>query len=146
MLLPKRVWKDIPGFEGKYQVSNTGQVRTLNYKRTGQTKILKQGIGTHGYKIINLYKNHSSKTYTVHRLVAQAFIPNPNNYPVVNHKDENKHNNAVWNLEWASYSYNINYGTARDRRAKTRGKEWGQRKSLQQLILEATEHIHKEQD
>ena len=121
-------------------------MRTLNYKRTGQTKILKQGIGTHGYKIINLYKDHSSKTYTVHRLVAQAFIPNPNNLPCINHKDEDKTNNAVWNLEWCSYSYNINYGTARDRRAKTRGKEGGQRKSLQQLILQATEHIHKEQD
>lgn len=118
MLLPKRIWRDIPGYEGLYQVSNTGQVRSLNYKRTGQTKILKPAAASNGYKTIRLCKNGKCETYTVHRLVAQAFIPNPNNLPCVNHKDENKTNNVAWNLEWCSYSYNNIYGTKIERHRK----------------------------
>ena len=107
MLLPKRIWKDIPGYEGVYQVSNTGQVRTFNYKLTGQTKILKPAKDKDGYLLIGL----KGKSCRVHRLVAQAFIPNPDNLPCINHKDENPANNAVWNLEWCTYKYNNNYGT-----------------------------------
>lgn len=115
MLLPKQIWKDIPGYEGKYQVSNTGRVRSLNYRRTGKTKMLKQSINKHGYKIIMLSKNGKCKTWQVHRLVALVFIPNPNNYPVINHKDENPSNNTVWNLEWCTQEYNINYGTRNEK-------------------------------
>lgn len=115
MLLPKQIWKDIPGYEGKYQVSNTGRVRSLNYGRTGKIKVLKQGTKDNGYKVVVIYKNGKRKKYLVHRLVAQAFIPNPNNYPIINHKDENKTNNAVWNLEWCTYEYNVNYGNCKQK-------------------------------
>lgn len=115
MLLPKQIWKDIPGYEGLYQVSNTGRVRSLNYKHTGKTKVLKQGTKGHGYKVVGIYKNGKRKNYTIHRLVALAFIPNINNLPQVNHKDENPANNAVWNLEWCTDEYNINYGTRNER-------------------------------
>lgn len=118
MLLPKRIWKDIPGYEGLYQVSNTGQVRSLNYRRTGKKQILKPGYTKDGYETVNLNKEGSYKTYKVHRLVAMAFISNPNNYPVVNHIDENKTNNAVWNLEYCTREYNNNYGTRNERISK----------------------------
>lgn len=110
MLLPKQCWKDIEGYEGLYQVSNTGRVRSLNYKRTGKTKVLKQGTDKDDYKKVVLCKDGKNKVYLVHRLVALAFIPNPNNYPMINHKDENRINNAVWNLEWCTQQYNCNYG------------------------------------
>lgn len=115
MLLPKQYWRDIPNYEGKYQVSNTGRVRSLNYGRTGKIKVLKQGTKDNGYKVVVIYKNGKRKKYLVHRLVAQAFIPNPNNYPIINHKDENKTNNAVWNLEWCTYEYNVNYGNCKQK-------------------------------
>lgn len=115
MLLPKQCWKDIPGFEGKYQVSNTGRIRSLNYRRTGKTRVLKQATNKDGYKVIGLIKNGKYKTYFIHRLVALAFIPNPNNYPMINHKDENKTNNTVENLEWMSHKDNCNYGTRNKR-------------------------------
>lgn len=110
MLLPKQIWKEIPNYEGKYQVSNTGRVRSLNYGRTGKTKVLKQSTNKGGYKNIVLYKDGKLKGYSVHRLVALAFIPNPLNLPQVNHKDENPSNNAVWNLEWCTPKYNSTYG------------------------------------
>ena len=120
MLLPKRIWKDIPGYEGLYQVSNTGQVRSLGNNKSKKTKILKTMADTKGYKRLTLYKNSKKKTYKVHRLVAQAFIPNPNDLPEVNHKDENKANNAVWNLEWCTHEYNMNFGTVKERVSKTK--------------------------
>lgn len=105
-------WKDITGYEGLYQVSNLGRVR-----RSG--KILKGGYNNKGYHTINLCKNGISKSFFVHRLVAIAFIPNPNNFPIVNHKDENPKNNCVDNLEWCTKSYNATYGTAKERKAQT---------------------------
>ena len=109
------VWRDVPGYEGKYQVSNTGQVRSLNYMHTGKTKILKQDTSKRGYKRVILSKNGKVKAYSVHRLVAIAFIPNPNNWPQVNHKDENPANNFYKNLEWCTPKYNMNYGTRNER-------------------------------
>lgn len=126
MLLPKQIWKDIPDYEGKYQVSNTGKVRSLNYRCTGKVKILKQNTDKLGYKRVFLYKNGKFKIYFVHRLVALVFIPNPNNYPIVNHKDENPSNNTVWNLEWCTQEYNCNYGTRLERCSKgLKGKNKG---------------------
>lgn len=126
MLLPKQIWKDISGYEGKYQVSNTGKVRSLNYNGTkGKVVRLKPGNITGGYKIVGLYKNSKYKTYLVHRLVAEAFIPNPNNYPIINHKDENPSNNAVWNLEWCTHKYNSNYGNCRKKMSEVnKGKQF----------------------
>lgn len=108
------VWKDIDGYEG-YQVSNLGRVRSF---KNGKVRILKPSSDKCGYLIVNLCKNSSSKSCRVHRLVAQAFIPNPNNLPQVNHKDENPSNNIVSNLEWCDAKYNINYGTRNEKTSK----------------------------
>lgn len=114
----EEIWKDIAGYEGLYQVSNTGKVRSFIRKSELQSPwhLIKPHI-TRGYAFIALYTNKvkRSKNFLLHRLVAQAFIPNPNNYPEINHKDENKLNNAVDNLEWCTRSYNMCYGTARFR-------------------------------
>ena len=124
MLLPKRVWRDIPGYEGKYQVSNDGKVRSLNYRHTGKKQILKERVDIGGYAVIGLCKDGKEKKYKVHRLIALAFIPNPNNLPYVNHKDENKTNNHVSNLEWCTAKYNVNYGTRNERHSKkVKGKQ-----------------------
>lgn len=104
------IWKDIEGYEGKYQVSNLGNVRSLNYNRTRGIKALKCWLSGAGYNTITLCLNGRGESFTVHRLVAQTFIPNPNNYPCVNHKNEIKTDNRVENLEWCTYEYNTNYG------------------------------------
>lgn len=111
------IWKDIPGYEGKYEVSNLGRVRSLKFNKT---KILKQDTNKRGYKRVNLYKNGKKKNYWVHRLVAIAFISNPNNYKEVNHKDENTSNNNVKNLEWCTREYNNNYGTRTKRASESK--------------------------
>lgn len=117
------IWKDISGYEGLYQVSNLGRVRSLNYNHTGEIKLLKQGTYKKGHKCVSLFKNKKGKTYSVHRLVAIAFIPNPNNLPIINHKDEDPSNNNVNNLEWCTVAYNNTYGTARKRAGeKMRGE------------------------
>lgn len=103
------VYKQIIGYEGLYEVSNLGNVKSLNYLHTGQEKLLSPGIYTNGYLYVVLSKNGEVKQYLIHRLVAQAFLPNPNNYPQVNHKDENKLNNNVENLEWCTAQYNNEY-------------------------------------
>lgn len=102
-------WKDIEGFEGKYMVSNLGRIKALDYRRTGKEKILLQITDKLGYKSIQLWKNANRKKYKIHRLVANTFLPNPNNFPIINHKDKNPSNNSVENLEWCSYQYNVNY-------------------------------------
>lgn len=98
------IWKDIPGYEGLYQVNQWGEVYSLY---TG--KILKYSLSADGYKQYNLYKNKKNYIMTAHRAVALAFIPNPENLPAINHKDENKENCYYENLEWCSYSYNNKY-------------------------------------
>lgn len=113
------VWKDIEGYEGLYQVSNTGEVKSLNYQGSGEIKLLKQYTDKRGYKRIELSKNGKGKTYLVHRLVALVFIPNPDDSPMVNHKDENPSNNNVNNLEWCTHEYNMNYGTRNERISKS---------------------------
>lgn len=113
------VWKDIKEFEGLYQVSNLGRVISLNYNKTNQQKVLKVSFDKNGYTSLNLCKEGKIFHRTIHRLVAEAFIPNPNNYPCVNHKDENPRNNKVDNLEWCTYQYNMNYGTCAERRNKS---------------------------
>ena len=107
------VWRDIKGYEGQYQVSNLGRVRSLD--RVVNNKHIKgQLITQHNkqnttYKRVKLYKHSKRDTYSVHRLVAEAFIPNPNNYPEINHKDCKPDNNKVSNLEWCTREYNYNY-------------------------------------
>lgn len=107
-----RIWKDVEGYENLYQVSNDGLVRTSH---KGLWEILSAGKTKHGYYNVLLHKDGKRKNERVHRLVAKAFIPNPNNYPYINHKDENPSNNHVDNLEWCTAEYNINYGTCKER-------------------------------
>ena len=101
------IWKDIKGYEGKYQVSNKGNIKSLKqFNKRGVDLIIKLGKNNTGYTIVRLTKNNKLKTPLVHRLVAQAFIPNPDNKPQVNHKNGNKADNTVENLEWVTRSEN----------------------------------------
>lgn len=108
------IYKDIEGYEG-YKISNYGNVKSLKF---GKEKILKQTKDKDGYLYVGLCKQGKIKMCKVHRLVAKAFIANPNNLQQVNHKDENKTNNNVTNLEWCTNEYNINYGTRNQRASK----------------------------
>ena len=112
----KELWKDIDGYEGLYQVSNLGRIRSIRENRIKMRSLVKYSPNntTSYYKIV-LYKNGNYESKWVHRLVAEAFIPNSNNYTEVNHKDENGLNNFVDNLEWCSHKYNNNYGTKNNR-------------------------------
>ena len=112
----QEIWKDVVGFEGLYKVSNLGNVKSL---RIG--KILIPSINR-GYKRITLCKNGNRKNKVIHRIVAEAFLDNPKSLPCVNHKDENKLNNCVENLEWCDIKYNTNYGTCIERRSKNNQK------------------------
>ena len=150
--MEKEIWKTIKNYEGLYQISNKGNVKSLGrwvyYKNKGkrwqEEKILKNHKDKDGYLIVVLCKEGKQKTFKVHRLVAQAFIPNPNNLPQVNHKDENKENNFVYinedgtadleksNLEWCTNEYNHNYGTRNKRMAeKQKGNTRGSKPVIQ---------------
>ena len=111
------IWKDITGYEGLYQISSWGRVKSFHRNKE---KLLKLNPVKDGYLCVYLFKNGKGKQHQVHRLVAQAFIPNPDNLPCVNHKDEVKTNNHVGNLEFCSYQYNNTYGTAIQRRKEKR--------------------------
>ena len=115
-------WKEIAGYEGLYEVSDQGRVKSLGNNKSRKEKILKPGKNNWGYLQVSLCKDGKSKKSTVHRLVAKAFISNPGNLETINHKDEDKTNNTVGNLEWMSMKDNINYGTHNRRSAETRSK------------------------
>lgn len=117
----EEIWKDIPNFEGFYQVSNLGNIRSVTRKakvkilnnnyRTIKGQLISPAKTRDGYLKVSLSKEHKRYYFKVHRLVALTFIPNPNNLPCINHIDENKLNNNANNLEWCSIQYNCNYGT-----------------------------------
>lgn len=115
------VWKDIADYEGLYQVSNFGRVRSLKYRKTEKIQIMKS-FNRNSYLAVCLAKDSRTKFYNIHRLVAAAFLPNPNNLPCVNHKNEIKTDNRVENLEWCSYSYNNKYSNVNDKSAMSRRK------------------------
>jgi len=123
------VWKDIRGYEGLYKISNKGRVYSL-YKH----KIMKWKTNNRGYHTVGLVKNGKYKYYLVHRLVAEHFVPNPNNYPQVNHKDENKDNNCAENLEWCTNHYNALYGTRIERTSNNRGYRLSREKMKKRVI------------
>lgn len=138
--MEKEFWKDIEGFEGIYQVSNLGNVKNV---KTG--KPLKHFV-VGGYYHVGLgRKGVPNKHYLVHRLVAEAFLPNPNNYPIINHKDENKLNNYVHvspdgsvdqeksNLEWCTFSYNLTYGSRKPKELSVQEKEEKRKRRILQI-------------
>lgn len=110
----QEVWKQIEGYNGKYEISNLGRLKSYAQSRQGKIK-----TGTKefkGYLVVRLYDDFGNpKDFKIHRLVAEAFIPNPENLPQVNHKDEHKENNCVDNLEWCDNTYNHNYGSRNHR-------------------------------
>ena len=102
-------WRDVVGYEGLYQVSSEGRIKSLHYFGGNRQVIMSQNTRKDGYKCVGLSKNGIAKTNMVHRIVAEAFIENPDNLEMVNHKDEDKGNNRVENLEWCTRSYNQLY-------------------------------------
>ena len=160
--LPNEEWRDIKGFEGLYQISNYGRVKSLEkilfckrYNISGRhydTKILKNNKSKDGYYKIQLFKDGLYKTIKISRLVAQAFIPNPENKPEVNHKDGNKTNNQVSNLEWNTTSENGKHAWNMGLRTKNFGKNNKSSKPILQYTLnnvfvkewECLNQIHKE--
>ena len=118
----KEEWKSITGYEGLYEVSSLGRVRSLNYHCTGKIKVLKPCKRGYGYLYVKLCKNRVMKKCSIHRLVAETFIQNPLNKPQVNHKDEDKTNNRASNLEWMTAKENSNYGTRNEHVAKVLSK------------------------
>ena len=123
----EEIWRPIPGYEGLYEVSNLGRVRSVDryVKSKGESYWLRKGKmlsptkDKNGYLKVNLSCNGKHNIIRVHRLVTEAFLPNPDNLPEVNHKDEDKTNNRVENLEWCNRKYNVNFGTARIRSKDT---------------------------
>lgn len=110
-------WKPVKSYEGYYEVSNLGRVRSVertiliknNQYRKYKSVMLKPTLDTHGYMSVSLVRDNKAKTHTIYRLMAEAFIPNPDNLPCVNHKDGNKLNDDIFNLEWCTYSENIKH-------------------------------------
>lgn len=129
--LPNEEWRDIVGYEGLYQVSNLGRVKSLErlvasprglIEHIITERILSIKVHKFGYLEVSLHSKGKSKTYKVHRLVALSFIPNPNGLLEINHKDENKSNNIVDNLEWCTAKYNANYGNRNKKSSIGRSK------------------------
>ena len=135
-------WRPVVGYEGLYEVSDWGRVRSLDryvecncrwgkpMKQYFKGKMLNEHYDKYGYLQVNLTVDGKTKTKKIHRLVAEAFIPNPNRFPEINHIDENKINNIVENLEWCDAKYNCNYGTRIERIINP------QRKKINQYTIE----------
>ena len=124
----KEVWKDIKGYEGVYQISNNGNLKSLERKvrdckgeRIVNERFMKFTVRS-GYYNVVLRKQGHRESKQIHRLVAEAFIPNPNNFPIVNHKDHNRKNNCVANLEWCTQKHNV--GWSRDKMCKPKRKTY----------------------
>jgi hypothetical protein len=120
--MDKEVWTLVQGYDYPYEVSNFGRV-------LGTKGILKPYDNGYGYLVVELRQNGKKKHLRVHRLVASAFVENPNGFPEVNHKDENKRNNKSSNLEWCTSSYNKKYGSGRKSRSEGMKRVWEERRA-----------------
>lgn len=126
--MDNEIWKDIPGYEGLYCVSNYGRIKSLDMlvRTKGGKKAIRKGriltpvVNKDGYHIVSLCKDCVKKGVRIHRIVATVFVPNPFGYNIVNHKDRNPSNNASYNLEWCDPTYNSTYDGARSRSSETR--------------------------
>lgn len=133
MLFPREQWKDIEGYEGKYQVSSVGRVRSLNYRGNGEVRVLKLKKGKKGYLRVILCKDREIKTYLVHRLVAEAFVENPDteNKKCVDHIDTDRMNNFYKNLRWCTQRENCNNELSKRHYSEARkGKRCGENNSF----------------
>ena len=139
------VWRPVRDFEGLYEVSNLARVRSLDIKTyqrfpsgvfsyVTRKGVMKKQYINRGYLSVRLNKDGVGFTKFVHRLVAEAFVPNPDNLPEVNHKDEDRTNNLPRNLEWCTNLYNVNYGTGKYRKTEN------YRKQIEQLTLDG-QHV-----
>ena len=149
------IWKSIDGYDGKYQVSNLGRVKSVfttyvtnnGLRKKYRDVILKPMVQKNGYLYVCLWSENKKKNCLIHRLVAQAFVPNPYQHPEVNHKDEDKNNNSAVNLEWCEHIYNMNYGTVEKKisTANTGRIPWSKGKKCPQLSLVqlGKKHPHK---
>lgn len=132
----KEEWKDIKEYEGIYEVSNFGKVRSLKF---GKVKIRNGYKDSNGYLQIDLWNKGKKRMFLIHRLVAQAFLNNPNNYEEVNHMDKNIENNSVYNLEYCNRIYNVRYGnrTKKINQYDLQGnfiKEWASSKDIERQL------------
>lgn len=125
-------WKDIPNYEGRYQVSNFGRIKSF----VGKEKILKQRTTKKGYKKVGLCKNKKQKQHRIHRLVAITFLPNNLNLPEVNHIDGDKANNNLSNLEWCSPSHNMKHSFKTGLRKACSGENHGRAKLTEKQVRE----------
>lgn len=138
-----RIFKPIIGYEELYQVANTGDIYSNNYgKKKGRFKKLKQGTHRQGYKLIRLYRNNIWRSFMVHRVVALAFIPNPENKPTVNHKDGNKANNHVDNLEWFTQKEQAAHAYETGLKVGLLGSKHPQSKLTEKEVLEIVSDIN----
>lgn len=137
----EEVFKDIKGYEGLYQASNLGRIKSLKrYRKNGysgyyQKEQIKKVRNSHGYKLITLYKNSKGTDYRVHRLVAEAFIPNPENKPQVNHINGDKTDNRAENLEWCTNGENQKHAIKNGLKYKVFGLGSSSRKKIKQYDL-----------
>ena len=141
MVSTQEIWKDVPGFEGFYQVSNIGRVRSLDRVKCDgirmKGRIMKSRLDSCGYEMVGLSKDGSHKSQSVHRLVAMAFIPNPDLLPQVNHIDEVRNHNTVDNLEWCTVLYNQNYGNRKLRSSESsKGENNSRHKLTEKQVIE----------
>lgn len=134
-------WKVIDGTDGMYEVSNTGKVRSNNYLNTGRTQELKLNYDGWGYLRVRIIRNGRRKTHKVHRLVAEAFVPNPNNLPQVNHLDGVHDNNMASNLEWCTASHNVKH--AYDNGLKEKNRESARKRGKEELTPILLERVDK---
>lgn len=134
--MENEIWKDIQGYEGFYKVSSLGRIKSL---RSG--KILSIHKNNREYLVVHLSVGSKAKHLTIHRLVAIAFIPNPNNYPQVNHISEDKNDNTISNLEWCSASYNVNYGNRNNKARKSMLNNSGHSKKIAQVGIQSGQEV-----
>lgn len=129
------IWKPVKGYEDKYEVSNKGNVRSLNWKNTGAIRLLYLKHHPSGYRQVQLFGDGGSKMVCVHRLVAEAFIPNPDSLPQVNHLDYDRTNNRVENLEWCTHSHNMKHSWLnKNRKQRTSWRRKWRKNSTENII------------